>query len=95
MRSGMMPEQLKNAIVRPLLKKPGLELEKKNYRPVSNLPFLGKLIEGAVIKQYSEHLKTNELDDPKQSAYKKYHSTETLLIKIHDSIMKNLAEGQN
>ena len=94
MRSGMMPEQLKNAIVRPLLKKPGLELEKKNYRPVSNLPFLGKLIEGAVIKQYSEHLKTNELDDQKQSAYKKYHSTETLLIKIHDSIMKNLAEGQ-
>ena len=94
LQQGKMPDKLKHAIVKPLLKKLGLELVKKNYRPVSNLPFLGKLIESAVIQQYTEHLTKNKLNDPKQSAYKKFHSTETLLLKIHDCVMKNMAKGE-
>ena len=43
------PDALKIAIVLPLLKKILLDIEnKKNYRPVSNLPFLGKVIEKTV-----------------------------------------------
>ena len=41
--SGSLPQNWKNAIVSPLLKKSGLDLELSNYRPVSNLPFYQRL----------------------------------------------------
>jgi hypothetical protein len=73
---GEMPSDLKHAVIKPHLKKQGLELTMKNYRPVSNLTFLSKLIESAIISQFTEHLVSNKLADDKQSAYKKNHSTE-------------------
>ena len=42
MTEGLFPLSWKMAIVRPLLKKLGLELVESNYRPVSNLPFCQK-----------------------------------------------------
>lgn len=93
LKIGKMPRKLKHAIIKPLLKKYGLELIKKHYRPVSNLAFLGKLIESAVISQYLEHLNANKLHDNQQSAYKKYHSTETLLTKIHNDVLCSLSKG--
>ena len=42
--TGCFPAEFKEAIIRPLLKREGLDLsDLKNYRPVSNLPFLSKL----------------------------------------------------
>ena len=38
--SGMLPNNYKEAIIRPLLTKPGLDLKCSNYRPVSNLTFM-------------------------------------------------------
>jgi len=47
--TGCFPEEFKEAVVRPLLKKNGLDAgELKNYRPVSNLPFISKLLEKVV-----------------------------------------------
>jgi len=91
---GEMPTSLKHAQIKPLLKKLSLELIKKNYRPVSNLQFLGKAIESAVILQYNEHLSKHNLHDNKQSAYKKFHSSETLLMKIHNDIMSCMNKGE-
>ena len=90
---GEMPTSLKHAIIKPFLKKTGLNLELKNYRPVSNLKYLSKIIESAVILQYNEHLTTNNLHDAKQSAYKPFHSTETLLTKISNDILQNGNNG--
>ena len=45
LQSGTFPDDLKNAAVRPLLKKANLPLDDNNYRPVSKLSYLGKLIE--------------------------------------------------
>ena len=45
LQSGTFPDDLKNAAVRPLLKKANLLLDDNSYRPVSNLSYLGKLIE--------------------------------------------------
>ncbi len=87
LKLGNMPLNLKEAIIKPLLKKLGLELLNKNYRPVSNLPFISKLIERAAAEQLIEHLKLNDLYDKLQSAYRKYHSTETALLKAKDDIM--------
>ena len=79
---GEVPPNFKEAIVTPLLKKPGLELTYKNYRPVSNLSFLSKLTEGANNDQIKHHMDTNKLQEPLQSAYRQYHSTKTALMKF-------------
>ena len=79
---------LKMAYVKPLIKGGGLDQnELKNYRPVSNLPFLSKIIERVVLKQLNDHLKNNNLVIDNQSGYKKGHSTETLLIKITNDLL--------
>ncbi len=87
LKLGDMPTNLKKAIIKPLLKKLGLELEFNNYRPVSNLSFLSKLIEKIVAIQFIDHLIKNGLTDPLQSAYKKGHSTETALLKVQNDIL--------
>ena len=51
----------KIAIVRPLLKKPGLELAESNYCPVSNLNFLLKVLETVALQQFIEHCRTFNL----------------------------------
>ena len=58
-----------------------------NYRPVSILPFLSKLVEKCVLIQFNNHLKLNNLNVEHQSAYKECHSCETLLMKIHNDIL--------
>lgn len=45
LETGQFYSGWKVAVVQPLLKKPGLDLVHKNYRPVSNLSFLSKVIE--------------------------------------------------
>ena len=87
LRQSIMPTSLKHAVVTPLLKKSSLDKENlKNYRPVSNLPYLGKCIEKAAIKQMDDHLSENNLHEPLQSAYKTYHSTETALVKVTNDV---------
>ena len=54
---GEFPNDFKNAIVKPLLKKPSLDKDElKKYRPVSNLHFISKVIEKLVAKRLEEHM---------------------------------------
>ena len=65
LKSGSMPAKLKEAVLKPLLKKPNLDqTEFKNYRPVSNLSFLSKVIEKAVALQLTSYLEDNHLYEP-------------------------------
>ena len=49
LREGRLPSSQKHAVVTPLLKKFGLDPDElKNYRPVSNLTFVSKLVERTV-----------------------------------------------
>ena len=86
--SGSFPQCLKSAIVKPLLKKPGLNTEVyKNYRPVSNLTFLSKVIERVVSAHLFTHKEQNRLLGEMQSAYKAGHSTESALLCIHNDLL--------
>ena len=85
--SGVMLSSAKRAIVIPLLKKPTLDSSvQSNYRPISNLSFLGKVIERVVLKRLVAHIQENNLDETFQSAYKAQHSTETAMIRIHNDL---------
>jgi hypothetical protein len=89
--TGHLPTSMKKALVMPLLKK--LILDKEifnNYRPVSNLAFVSKVIEKASLKQMSGHMDINHLHTPSQSAYRPLHSTETALLKIQNDILLSL-----
>ena len=90
MANGVFVPQWKSAIVRPLLKKSGLELILKNYRPVSNLNFLSKLLEKVALEQFLGHCETRELFPSYQSAYRKHYSCETALIKLTADILLNM-----
>ena len=92
---GFLPTEMKTAIIKPSLKKTSLDPEIiKNYRPVSNLPYISKILEKAVNTRLDKHLEDNLLLDENQSAYRKGHSTETLLLKLHDDILNTLDQGK-
>ena len=68
---GCVPDAFKSAVVTPLIKKSNLPSnDLKNYRPVSGLSFISKLVERVVAKQLLEHIHVHNLDNPFQSAYK-------------------------
>ena len=86
--SGVFSGNLKNALLRPLLKKATLEVTVlKNFRPVSNLSYLSKLIERVVCKQLTDFTAQSGNLEDYQSAYRQGHSTETALLKVKDDIL--------
>ena len=89
--TGTFPDYFKEAIIRPLLKNPNIDVNAlKSYRPVSNLHFVSKLIENIVMVRLERHIVHNDLHEATQSSYKKHHSTETALLKISKDILCSL-----
>ena len=77
--------------MRPLLKRPGLDKEAlNNYRPVSNLPYVSKLLEKVIEHRLKDHLDINNLRDFHQSAYRNNYSAETTLVKVQNDIAEAL-----
>ena len=86
--TGEFPTDLKTSIVTPILKGSGMNSdEMKSYRPVSNLSFLSKIIEKCVHKQLMEYLNENNLLSDVQSGYRKNHSCETAITRIHNDLL--------
>ena len=83
-------ENWKSAVVRPLLKKMVLEFIKKNYRLVSNLTFVSKLIEKTALKQFIHLCDTYHLLPDYQSAYRNGYSYETSVLKLVKNALWNM-----
>ena len=89
-QSSFVPSALKEAlVVCPLLKKASLDKNVlKNYRPVSNLPFLSKVLEKVIAERLDDYLAACNMRELYQSAYTAHHSTETALLKVKNDICK-------
>ena len=82
LQQGIFSKHWKIAVVRPLLKKIGLELTTSNYRPVSSLIFLSKVVEKAALNQIVAHFDNSNLMPGYQSAYRANQSRETVILKL-------------
>ena len=94
-QSGIFPQKYKHGMVTPLLKKPNLDKEVlSNYRPVTQLSFVSKILERLVSIQLDEHLSKHHLLSPSQSAYRSGHSTETALLALQNDILQSAGRGR-
>jgi hypothetical protein len=79
----------------PRLKKDGLEKENPaNYRPISNLNNISKILERLFLTQLHPHVTCSPLFNPHQSAYRRHHSTETALLLNLDHIYHAADNGE-
>jgi hypothetical protein len=92
---GVFPSLHKSAQIRPLLKKQGLDNEvTSNYRPISNLTTISKILEKLFLTRLRMHLSTSPNINLKQSAYRSHHSTETALQAILNEVYRNIDKKQ-
>ena len=90
---GLLPSDWKVARITPVYKRKGLKSDASNYRPISIVPTISKIIEKSVKSQIMTHLISNNLLSPSQSAYLPKHSTQTALHYIIDTCMQNIDKG--
>ena len=90
---GLIPSDWKVARITPIYKRKGLKSDASNYRPISIVPTISKIIEKSVKSQIMTHLISNNLLSPSQSAYLPKHSTQTALHYIIDTCMQNIDKG--
>ena len=92
--TGVVPAAFKSAYICPFLKMPDLDtVDVKNYRPISNLTVLSKLLEKLVSRQLLEYLSVNQLLPDRRSAYRAFWSTETAIAGLLSDILLALDTG--
>ena len=84
---GTSPTMFKLAQVTPILKKPGLpSTDSANFRPISNLNNISKILERLFLSCLLSHINTSSNFNSFQSAYRPHHSTETALTFTLDNV---------
>ena len=86
------PHDCKLAKLKPLYKK-GSKTDPKNYRPISLLPIVSKIIEKIIHDQTMEYLTDNKILYRYQSGFRKNHSTDTCLSYLTDKILTGFDSG--
>ena len=85
--NNVFPDSWKISRVIPI-HKGGQKDDCGNYRPISLVPCLSKVIETAIVQQVTHHLETNQLYFANQFGFRKYHRTESMLLKYQQAIFQ-------
>ena len=91
--TGNFPDSLKSARINPI-HKGGAKCDPANYRPISILPVISKIIEKHVTKHLFGYLNKYQLLHKSQSGFRKHHSCNTALIKLVDNWLKSIDNGE-
>ena len=92
---GIFPDMFKLGQITPLLKSKGLSPDKAaNYRPVTNLNTIGKILERLYLTRLKKHFNKFGHLFAHQSAYREFHSTESALIKIMNDLLLAADSGK-
>lgn len=83
--TGSFPTLWKDSFIIPIPKKPSPS-DFSHLRPISILPFISKVLERTIHRQFTDYLNKNSLFDRFQSGFRSSHSTSTALIKITDDV---------
>ena len=89
---GSFSDSCKIAKLKPFFRK-GSKTNPSNYRPISLLPFIFKIIEKLIHEQTSSFLSNNEILYNNQSGFRKNHLTDSCLTFLHDKILKGSDKG--
>ena len=84
---GKFPSMLKLAVIKPIFKSGDKRLM-TNYRPISMLPYISKILEKVIHCRLSEHLEINNILCPNQFGFRKGFSTYMPLLLLQDKVMK-------
>ena len=84
--TGVFPDELKKGKFTPIFKK-GNKCYPGNYRPISILPTISKIVERHVASELKEFLREHELINIHQSGFRQFHSCQTALTKMTDILM--------
>ena len=91
--SGKVPSDWKKAQISAIFKK-GSKLDPGNYRPISVLPVISKLLERIVHTQLYTYLNDTGLLAAEQSGFRKNHSTQTSLHKLLENFYSDIENGK-
>ena len=94
-QTGHFPKAWKRANVTPLYKNKGERSHVKNYRPVSLLSCVGKVMERAIFEAMFKHLQDNKLLTKFQAAYLPGSSTETQVLEMYHRIVEAMDRGKD
>ena len=93
MFTSTFPSDWKKAKVTPVYKA-GDKSDVGNYRPISVLPILSKILERTVHDQLYKYLTCNNVLNQCQSGFRSKYSTNTALLDVTDYILQNANEGK-
>lgn len=91
--AGLVPSLWKQANVTAVYKGKGAKDNPANYRPISILPILGRMMEKAIATQLYQHCEQQQIIPNTQFGFRRNSSCETALIAATDSWMTSLDEG--
>ena len=93
--SGVFPVSLKKGVIYPSIKKPSLDHDQfSNYHPITNIAYLSKVLERVADTQTMNYLTDNGLLAKFQSVYRRFHSTETALLRVFSDILYAIDQQQ-
>ena len=87
--TGVIPSEWKDARVTPIFKS-GARNDENNYRPISVLPLVSKVMEHAIQVHFLAFLTVHDLLSIHQSGFRKKHSTETAVVYLTDHILDHM-----
>ena len=93
LKTAKVPTEFKHALITPIHKS-GSVTDMNNYRPISILPIISKLLEKSIHKQLMYHLERNNLLSDAQFGYRKKRSTDIATTLFVDNIRKNFDMGK-